>query len=271
MKLTKARIQNYRSIIDTGEFEIEELKTIMVGPNEAGKTVILRALQQLNKPSDVAGFDVLRDYPRSMYNDISTKKVLPKDITVVTGYYTLEEGDKELIPEEFRSCKYKVYKNIDNKLYHSLVDAPSKIYYKDIKNDLTRMLAHLDKQYKIENPEDEELSKAPSVLIKSVTDTWSDDTILSGDNTTNLIAFLEKNFALIEEDNSKEESRYLKLIEQAKFNKKIDEVLSTLSAREPVFILFNNYFKVKPSVHLEHLAKRTEQNLLDDEYYDYGN
>ena len=271
MKLTKARIQNYRSIIDTGEFEIEELKTIMVGPNEAGKTVILRALQQLNKPSDVAGFDVLRDYPRSMYNDISTKKVLPKDITVVTGYYTLEESDKELIPEEFRSCKYKVYKNIDNKLYHSLIDAPSKIYYKDIKNDLTRMLAHLDKQYKIENPEDEELSKTPSVLIKSVTDTWSDHTILSGDNTTNLIAFLEKNFALVEEDNSKEESRYSKLIEQAKFNKKIDEVLSILSAREPVFILFNNYFKVKPSVHLEHLAKRTEQNLLDDEYYDYGN
>jgi hypothetical protein len=35
--------------------------------------------------------------------------------------------------------------------------------------------------------------------------------------------------------------------------------------------LFNNYFKVKPSVHLEHLATRTEQKLLDDQYYDYGN
>ena len=32
-----------------------------------------------------------------------------------------------------------------------------------------------------------------------------------------------------------------------------------------------HYFKVKPSVHLEHLAQRTEQNLLDDTYYDYGN
>lgn len=66
MKLIKARVQNYRSIIDTGEFEIEELKTIMVGPNEAGKTVILRALQQLNKPKEIPGFDVLRDYPRSI-------------------------------------------------------------------------------------------------------------------------------------------------------------------------------------------------------------
>ncbi len=271
MKLTKARIQNYRSIIDTGEFDIEELKTIMVGPNEAGKTVILRALQQLNKPSDVAGFDVLRDYPRSMYNDISTKKVLPKDVTVVTGYYTLEESDKELIPEEFKDCKYKVHKNIDNKLYHSLENAPLEIYYKDIKSDLTRMLAHLDKQHKVENPEDEELLRTPSELIKSIISTWSDYTSLSGANETNIIAFLEKNYALLEEDNSKEESRYSKLIEQIKFNKKRDEVLSILSKREPVFILFNNYFKVKPSVHLEHLAKRTEQNLLDDEYYDYGN
>lgn len=269
MKLTKARIQNYRSIIDTGEFEIEELKTIMVGPNEAGKTVILRALQQLNKPSDVSGFDVLRDYPRSLYNDISTKKVLPKDVTVVTGYYSLEESDKELIPDEFKDCVYKKYKNIDNKLYHSLENAPSSVYYKDIKNDLTRLISHLDKQYKIENPEVD--LKIPSELIKPITAAWSDYTALSGDNATNLIAFLEKNYALVEEDNSKEENRYSGLIEQIKFNEKKDEVLSILSKREPVFILFNNYFKVKPSVHLEHLAKRTEQNLLDDEYYDYGN
>ena len=53
MKLIKARVQNYRSIRDTGEFEIEELKTIMVGPNEAGKTVILQALQKLNRPEGV--------------------------------------------------------------------------------------------------------------------------------------------------------------------------------------------------------------------------
>lgn len=74
MKLEKARIQNYRSIIDTGIFDIEKLKTILVGPNEAGKTVILQALQQLKKPSEVPGFEALRDYPRSKYNDITTKK-----------------------------------------------------------------------------------------------------------------------------------------------------------------------------------------------------
>ena len=35
MKLVKARVQNYRSIRDTGEFEVETDKSILVGPNEA--------------------------------------------------------------------------------------------------------------------------------------------------------------------------------------------------------------------------------------------
>ena len=140
MRLVKARIQNYRSIIDTGVFEIEDLKTIMVGPNEAGKTVVLRALQQLNKPKDVAGFEALRDYPRSKYNDITSGRVLVKDVTVVTGWFRLDEDDKEAIPAEFHDCIYKVNKNIDNQVYHSLENAPPKIYYKDIRNDLSRLI-----------------------------------------------------------------------------------------------------------------------------------
>lgn len=269
MKLFKARVQNYRSIIDTGEFEIDNLKTILVGPNEAGKTVLLKALQQLSKPDDIDGFDVLRDYPRSKYNEISTKQVSPKDITVSTGWFSLEESDKELIPIEFKDCVYKRYVNIDNQIYHSIENVPSKIYFKDIKNDLTRLLAHIDKQYAKEN-EDEETNK-PSILLNSKIKDWSDYKVISNESSAELITFLEANFPLIDEENNKEEIRYNKLKEQIGFNKIRDEVLETLSSRKPVFILFNNYFKVKPSVHLEHLATRTEQNLLDDEYYDYGN
>lgn len=268
MKLKKARIQNYRSIIDSGEFEIEDLKTIMVGPNEAGKTVVLRALQQLNKPEEIQGFDSLRDYPRSKYNDITTKKILPKDITVVTGWFVLDEDDKKELPTAFKDCVYKRYKTLDNEIFHSLENAPSKIYYKDIKNDLLRMVSHMDKQYLTEETDE---TKKPSTLLNEINNTWTDYTLISGTISTSLIKFLNDNFAYVEEDNSKEEDRYTKLLAWANFNQDYDKVLKTLSNRMPVFILFNNYFKVKPSVHLEHLAKRTEQNLLDDDYYDYGN
>lgn len=269
MKLFKARVQKYRSVIDTGEFEIEDLKTIMVGPNEAGKTVILKALQQLNKPEEIAGFEALRDYPRSLYNDISTGKILAKDITVVTGYFNLDESDKALLSVEFQNCTYKLFKKLDNTIHHGLENAPDKIYYKDIKNDLVRLIAHLDKQYEEENPGEE--TKKPNIFFKTLTETWSDHSLMSTDDTIKLKTILEKHYPLVEEENEKEEARYAKLIEQIDFNKKFDETLSILNKRTPVFILFNNYFKVKPSVHLQHLAQRTEQNLLDDDYYDYGN
>ena len=269
MRLIKARVQNYRSIIDSGEFEIENLKTILVGPNEAGKTVLLKALQQLNKPEDVQGFEVLRDYPRSKFNDIDTGKVDPKNVTVVTGYFELEDSDKSEIPEEFWGCKYKFYKNIDNSTRHALVDAPNQIIFKDIKSDISRIISHLDKQYLIENPEEE--TKKPSNLFKPISETFHDSTVLSTENCKSLKAFLEGSYALIEEGNEKEEGRYEKLIEQIDLNSKREKALATLQKRMPVFILFNNFFKVKPSVHLEHLATRTEQKLLDDQYYDYGN
>ncbi|HEY7465510.1 MAG TPA: AAA family ATPase, partial [Dehalococcoidia bacterium] len=50
MKLIRAQVTNYRSIRDTGVFDVEVGKTILVGPNEAGKTALLKALQALNPP-----------------------------------------------------------------------------------------------------------------------------------------------------------------------------------------------------------------------------
>lgn len=269
MRLIKARVQNYRSIHDTGIFEVEKLKTILVGPNEAGKTVILQALQQLNKPTDIPGFDTLRDYPRSLYNDITTKKINPEDVTVVTGYFILEEEDKNKLPPEFRNCEYKLYIKLNNQGYHTLENAPLKLSYKDIKNDLMRLLTHMDKQFIVENSESE--SSKPSALFIEGFKDFQDSNILSEEKTQKIKAFIEKNYQWIDEENEKEEARYEKLLENLQFNKKHDEVLSILTKRVPVFVLFNNFYKVKPSIHLEHLARRTEQNLLDDKYYDYGN
>lgn len=37
------------------------------------------------------------------------------------------------------------------------------------------------------------------------------------------------------------------------------------------FRAFSNYFRVRPNIHLEHLAQRLESGVLDDKTYDYGN
>ncbi|WP_198175356.1 ATP-binding protein [Spirosoma telluris] len=270
MRLVKSRVQNYRSIKDTGEFEIETLKTILVGPNEAGKTVLLKALQQLNRPEGVDGFDIIRDYPRSLYNDITTGKVKPEDVEVVRGYFELDEEDKKLIPTEFTKCQYVLYRKLNNQGVHWLVNSPAKIKFIDIAKDIIRLIAHLDKQF--ENEANNVNKSKPSESFKDIIESFTDATVFTKENTIQLLKKLEELYPLVDEDNQKEEERYTKLLEQIKLNNKHDEVLKILSYRTPIFVLFNNYFKVKPTIHLEHLAERIERNLLeDDKFYDYGN
>ncbi|MEQ8551829.1 MAG: AAA family ATPase [Cyclobacteriaceae bacterium] len=143
-----------------------------------------------------------------------------------------------------------------------------KKYFKDLKKDFLRMAAHMDKQFKAAEDEDD---TKPSDSFTSLTSEWSDYKLISGDISKSLKSWLDDNYSYIDEDDEKEESRHSKLLEEIEFNSTHDSVLKTLDKRTPVFILFNNYFRVMPSIHLEHLAERLERDLLDDEYYDYGN
>ena len=38
-----------------------------------------------------------------------------------------------------------------------------------------------------------------------------------------------------------------------------------------MFVYFNDYFRVRPNLHLRRFADRIEQDILDDDRYDYGN
>jgi len=56
MQLLSFRVQNYRSIIDSGEISVSRI-TALLGRNESGKSNLLRALHSLNP---IEGFDALR-------------------------------------------------------------------------------------------------------------------------------------------------------------------------------------------------------------------
>lgn len=94
MRLRKARVQKYRGIRDSGWFDVESMKTILVGPNEAGKTVLLRALEQINPPDDVPKFNPLRDFPRSEFIDLKLYETscgtsTPNEAELFKHYYTV--------------------------------------------------------------------------------------------------------------------------------------------------------------------------------------
>jgi predicted ATP-dependent endonuclease of OLD family len=255
MRLKKVRVQKYRSIVDTGEFEVEKAKTILIGPNEAGKTVLLQALQQINAPGGVAGFTPLRDYPRALYSeDIATKKIDPKTIAVVDAEFALEAEDQAQIPAEFHDCTFCVIRSFGNTSSFELKGGPAIPIYGSFQNDLTKLAVYDDRtDYK----------------LKSLTSAWAHGTVVDTALSASLLAWLNEVAPFVEEAGAKESLETL--TETLGMADKRSNVIEALSKRIPLFVLFSNYLRVKPSIHLEHLAKRSEQNLLDDKQYDYGN
>lgn len=100
MKLVKARVQNYRSVEDSGEFEIGDM-TCLVGKNEAGKTAILSALRAL-RPSkaDTFKIDETIDYPRRFSTRFDERHP-DGEAEVVRTWWKLDDADIAAIEQRF--------------------------------------------------------------------------------------------------------------------------------------------------------------------------
>lgn len=271
MRLTKARIQGYRSIIDTGYFDVENDKTIFVGPNEAGKTAILQALQKLNAPEGTASFDPLRDYPRSKYDeDIKNGKVDPSKFTVVEGHFILEDEDKEDIPEDYQNALYIFGRRLDNTAWHRLDNAPKQLSFSDIEKDLLKLCQHYKNTSQAKS-ESETKQTAIQNSYDSVIIGLQRTSVITAEKAKKITDWVKNNVSYLADDNPTEEKRYDKLIELLEKPVQRCEVLETLRKRLPTFILFSNYFRIRPVLHLRNLAERIDRKMLDDEQYDYGN
>lgn len=100
MKLIKVRIQNYRSVEDSEEFDIGDL-TCLVGKNEAGKTALLSALRAL-RPSKSQSFEIDEtiDYPRRFSTRFDDRHP-DGQAEVVRTWWSLDDTDKELVEQHF--------------------------------------------------------------------------------------------------------------------------------------------------------------------------
>jgi energy-coupling factor transporter ATP-binding protein EcfA2 len=100
MQLIGARITNFRSVEDSGEFRIEAV-TCLVGKNEAGKSAVLMALAALNPhPATPLVLNKERDYPRRHLTNYSTRHPAKEAVAVKT-VWELEPAEIAVVAEEF--------------------------------------------------------------------------------------------------------------------------------------------------------------------------
>jgi predicted ATPase len=125
MKLTKVHVHEFKSIMDSNQFDVTDI-TCLVGKNEAGKTAILEALYKLNPIiPEHAQFDLTEDYPRAHLEDyvadVEQNKRDPAE--VVEAYFSLDADEVAAIEKEFgtgclrgASHQLRLAKGYDNKL-----------------------------------------------------------------------------------------------------------------------------------------------------------
>ncbi|MXY43541.1 MAG: AAA family ATPase [Dehalococcoidia bacterium] len=277
MRLHKARVRNFRSIRETEWFTVQPDKTILVGPNEAGKTVLLKALQQINPPDDVPKFVPLRDYPRSELSDLQLEgtsggHLTPRQVTVVEASFVLDDEDEDAVAQidaRLRGSTYRVGRRLDNTFWHTIDGGPTAPKYGEIRQDLVRLASHVDMQ---DGSGAEGVSESPHrQALSAIVDGWVDATTVQGEDASQLAQWLDEVFPLVEEGNATQEKRFEKLDAAVKVSGIRDAAVRTLRSRMPVFVYFSNYFRVHPRLHLRHLADRIEQDILDDDEYDRGN
>ena len=96
MRLSKIHVTNFRSVEDSGEFDVGQVLAL-VGKNEAGKTAILQALAGLNPhPLTPVTYDIERDYPRRFLTEYDERHAEENAKVVSTKWIMTDEEKKKI-------------------------------------------------------------------------------------------------------------------------------------------------------------------------------
>lgn len=266
MRLKRVRVRDYRSVNDSGEFEVEHAKTILVGINEAGKTCLLTAIEQINAPDSRPGFRALTDYPRARYTEVQRGERDESDVEVVVATFTLDDDDRaaitEVAPDFVDIDGYTYARKLDNKAWHRIDGGPEAKHFGDIEEDLARTRKALVSV--------EGLDENLLVRFDAAKASFTPFTPLIGDKAEALDAVLAEAAAEIDEDNERELTRLRRLRAELSVGQQRAAALKVLRGRLPKFVYYSTYFQVRPRINLKSLAAREAAGDVEDDV-DFGN
>ena len=234
MQLKSVRIQNYRSIDDSGVVPIDDI-TCMVGKNEAGKTAFLQALHLLNPLNPINGktqFDDVMDYPSKRFS--AYKKVRDtKPADVVTAVFELDDEEVSILERDLGEGVLTSREVSVSKGYGS-----GRTY--NVQYDVTAAIARLSSGI-----------EAPAVAKRAV------------HGATTIAEFLSA-LKAIEEPHSTVTEMVTKLEAWRSRSLSLHVIDDYLSEWLPRFFYFSDYSTMKGKVSLPDLKAKEASNTLDE-------
>lgn len=100
VRLTLARVTNFRNVVDSEEIVIDPEVTCLVGKNESGKTALLSALYRVNPVHEATTFDAAKDYPRWKLSK-DRREQLVDDAVPGSAVFAIEEADRAAVADAF--------------------------------------------------------------------------------------------------------------------------------------------------------------------------
>jgi hypothetical protein len=247
------------------KLRVDPGKTLLVGVNEAGKTALLQALQQIEPPDGAEKFNALRDYPRSRYTEIQRGIKVPGKVIVAEAAFTLTETERRLVLEESPSSadvtELVIFRYLDNSLRWNFGSAKVNASFGDVEKDLLRPRAYLAKQ-------DDNVSVL--AVLDKLTASCKPSTPVTGEFAKSLLAWLETVFPLIDESDQNEEKRYDRIKAAVALHGQTSTAGAAVRKHLPLFVYYSTYFTVRPRINFMSLAARERIGDIDTEY-DFGN
>jgi len=228
MKLTKVRVQNYRSVEDSEEFDIGDL-TCLVGKNEAGKTALLSAMRGL-KPSQPFEFDETIDYPRRFSTRFDERHP-GGSAEVIRTWWRLEDSDQAAVEKRFGAG---VLKRDAFQAHFGFRYAEDRRLW-DIDVDQSKLLENMVSKHALDATERN--------VLHGVSDGRSADKALSA-----LAERTPKQDALLQEIKKCRESSF------------INGVIDVLSARQPKFFFTSHFERMSGMVSIQKLQQDKQNN-----------
>ncbi len=276
MKLIKFRIQNYKSIIDSGYCSFLSDLTILIGKNESGKSAILEALRDFDKnvsamPENVYPLDGRMDSPfiethfkldkkdieniqrvaEVQLSDGHVQHLIQNDLILTKnekGKYCLKNEYFEQTPLDYTKNEEK--KNENEYLNPSKEPAPSTQFcmIKSTKEKLGELLqGHVVPELNLKGS-GEEIQKNVSELVKTVKSAlpFIKDKSIQDEVINNIRTIIKETRTLNEQNSLRENIQQDFSNEERQRNEEpkgfIDAVVQTL----PNFIFFTEFSDILP-------------------------